>query len=59
VYDAITSPRVYRDPMSHSQAVAFIASARGTHFDPAVVDAFLEVASTMERLSDSERITSV
>ena len=51
VYDAITTPRVYRDPMTHSEAVAFIVSVKGTHFDPAVVDAFLEVASTVERLS--------
>jgi len=59
VYDAITTPRVYRDPMSHSEAVAFIVSVRGTHFDPSVVDAFLEVASKVERLSDSERVTPV
>jgi response regulator RpfG family c-di-GMP phosphodiesterase len=51
VYDAITTPRVYRDPMTHSEAVAFIVSVKGTHFDPAIVDAFLEVASTVERLS--------
>jgi HD-GYP domain-containing protein (c-di-GMP phosphodiesterase class II) len=56
VYDAITTPRVYRDPMSHSEAVAFIVSVRGTHFDPSVVDAFLEVAATVERLSDSDRV---
>ena len=34
VYDAITSRRVYREPMSHEEAVAFIVSGRGTHFDP-------------------------
>ena len=55
VYDAITTPRVYRDPMSHSEAVAFIVSVRGTHFDPSVVDAFLEVAAKVERLSDTGR----
>jgi response regulator RpfG family c-di-GMP phosphodiesterase len=51
VYDAITTPRVYREPMTHEEAVAFIVSVKGTHFDPAVVDAFLEVASSVERLS--------
>jgi HD-GYP domain-containing protein (c-di-GMP phosphodiesterase class II) len=51
VYDAITTRRVYRDPMSHADAVAFICAGRGTHFDPAVVDAFLRVAGTLERLS--------
>jgi adenylate cyclase len=59
VYDAITTPRVYRAPMSHGEAVAFIVSVKGTHFDPSVVDAFLEVSATIERLCDSERMTSV
>jgi HD-GYP domain-containing protein (c-di-GMP phosphodiesterase class II) len=51
VYDAITTRRVYRDPMSHEQAVAFICAGRGTHFDPSVVDAFLSVAGVLQRLS--------
>ena len=51
VYDAITTPRPYREPMTHGEAVAFIVSVKGTHFDPTVVDAFLEVASSVERLS--------
>ena len=51
VYDAVTSRRLYREPMSHEDAVAFIVSGRGTHFDPAVVDAFVKVARDVERLS--------
>jgi len=51
VYDAVTSRRVYREPMSHEDAVAFIDSGRGTHFDPSVVDAFVKVARDVERLS--------
>ena len=34
VYDAVTTRRVYREPMSHDDAVAFIVAGRGTHFDP-------------------------
>ena len=56
VYDAITTRRVYRDSMSHDEAVAFIVAERGTHFDPSVVDAFLDVAEAVRRLSvDSDR----
>jgi HD-GYP domain-containing protein (c-di-GMP phosphodiesterase class II) len=51
VYDAITSRRVYRESMSHDAAVAFIIEGRGTHFDPSVVDAFLEVSGTVKALS--------
>ncbi len=40
VYDALTSRRVYREPLSHHQARALMASERGTHFDPDILDAF-------------------
>jgi adenylate cyclase len=44
VYDAISTRTLYRSPMSHEQVVAYITAGRGSHFDPAVVDAFLRVA---------------
>ena len=44
VYDAITTRTLYRSPMSHDAAVAFIVEGRATHFDPAVVQAFIDVA---------------
>jgi putative two-component system response regulator len=43
VYDALISRRVYKDGMSHEQAVAIIAEGRGKHFDPDVTDAFLDI----------------
>ena len=44
VYDALTTRRVYREPMS-PRATPWRSSSpgSGTHFDPAVVDAFLEI----------------
>ena len=51
VYDAVTTRRAYREPMPHDEAVKFIVAGRGTHFDPAVVDAFLEVSRTLRRFS--------
>jgi adenylate cyclase len=44
VYDAAVTRRLYGPSKSHDETVRFIASSKGTHFDPAVVDAFLEVA---------------
>jgi putative two-component system response regulator len=44
VYDAIISPRVYKGPMTTDEAVEFIQSQSGTHFDPDVVNAFLELS---------------
>jgi len=43
VYDALISRRVYKAPMPHAEAVAVIREGRGTHFDPDMVDAFLEI----------------
>ena len=43
VYDALISRRVYKEGMPHEKAVTIIAESKGTHFDPDVVDAFLEL----------------
>lgn len=40
VFDAITTFRPYRMPMSHSDALALIRREGGRHFDPEVVAAF-------------------
>jgi PAS domain S-box-containing protein len=41
VYDALTSKRPYKEPISHEEAMKIIVEERGTHFDPDVVDAFV------------------
>ena len=41
-YDAITSRRPYKEPYSHEEAVRRIRKDRGLHFDPVVVDVFLD-----------------
>ena len=51
VYDATTTRTLYRQPMTHDEAVAFIVKGRGGHFDPDVVDAFLQVSGVMGALS--------
>lgn len=43
VYDALISGRVYRDGMPHDEAVAIIIKGRASHFDPYMVDAFIEI----------------
>ena len=41
VFDALTSDRVYRPAMTIDQAVAILREGRGTHFDPVLLDHFL------------------
>lgn len=43
VYDALTSRRVYKAAMSHDEARSIIVEGRGSHFDPDIVDVFLEI----------------
>lgn len=43
VYDALISERCYKQAMTHEQAVELIKAGRGTHFDPDIVDGFLEI----------------
>jgi HD-GYP domain-containing protein (c-di-GMP phosphodiesterase class II) len=43
VWDALTSDRAYRQGWDPSHALAHIEAGRGTHFDPAVVDALERV----------------
>ncbi len=42
VYDALVSRRPYKKPFSHDRARAIIIEGRGSHFDPTVVDAFMQ-----------------
>ncbi len=54
VYDAVLTRKLYLPPMPYDDAVAFIVKGSGTHFDPAVVDAFVRVAPTLHTLSDEQ-----
>ncbi len=40
-YDAMTSRRRYKEPISHEETVETVRSESGRHFDPVLVDAFL------------------
>ena len=58
VYDALISRRVYKPAYSHERAVSMIMDERGRHFDPDVVDAFIDVAREFQTISISYRDTA-
>ena len=58
VYDALTTNRVYKDAYSHNKAVEIIKSESGTHFDPLLVDAFLEITPTFNDLLNKNVTTA-
>ncbi|AIQ12301.1 chemotaxis protein CheY [Paenibacillus durus] len=51
VYDALTSKRVYKDAMSHEQAVQIIEGNAGKHFDPDIVRIFLGCQRKFQEIS--------
>jgi len=53
VYDALTSKRVYKEALFHEQAVEIIRADRGKHFDPEIVDAFLDVEDVFRNIAQS------
>jgi putative two-component system response regulator len=51
VYDALIARRVYKEPMTHEQAVEIIRAGRGSHFDPDITDAFLVIRETFRAIA--------
>lgn len=43
VFDALVSPRCYKEPFATDDVLRIISDERGRHFDPDVVDAFFTV----------------
>lgn len=56
VYDALVSDRVYRPAMPEAKALGIIREGRGSHFDPDILDVFLErlprLRAIRERIAD-------
>ena len=48
VFDALLSRRSYKEPFSFEKAVEIIKEESGTHFDPDVVEAFLNIAENLK-----------
>jgi diguanylate cyclase (GGDEF)-like protein/putative nucleotidyltransferase with HDIG domain len=53
-YDAMRSRRTYREPVPHEDAMKEIVRCSGTHFDPAVVTAFVNCHGDLKRILDEE-----
>ena len=48
VYDALTSDRPYRSAWSQTETMKYISDQSGTHFDPHVVPAFVEMMKSQD-----------
>lgn len=50
VYDAMRSARPYKPPLGHEETVRYILGCCGSHFDPAVCEAFKRSAEEFDRI---------
>lgn len=51
VYDALISKRVYKPAFPHEKAKAIILEGKGSHFDPAVVEAFVRCEAEFKAIA--------
>ncbi|MDR1445861.1 MAG: response regulator [Treponema sp.] len=50
VYDALISPRPYKEPLTHAEAVEIIERGKDTQFEPELIDIFMKVEHEFEKL---------
>ncbi|MEI7841766.1 MAG: two-component system response regulator [Gallionellaceae bacterium] len=51
VYDALLNERVYKPAIAHEAALAIMREGRGRHFQPEILDAFLEIHETIRAIA--------
>jgi len=51
VYDALICKRVYKPPFTHEKSFEIILEGKGKHFDPDVVDAFVETEDIFRQIA--------
>jgi len=51
VYDALICKRRYKPSFTHEEAIYVIAQNKGTHFDPVVVEVFLDVNEEFKKIA--------
>lgn len=52
VYDALASPRSYKDPFPEEKCIAILEEDSGTHFDPEIVEIFIEIFDVIKAIRD-------
>jgi putative two-component system response regulator len=50
VYDALVAVRPYKKSFSHEEAITIIQAESGTHFDPTLVNSFVNFAERIKSI---------
>ncbi|MGO9953485.1 MAG: CHASE2 domain-containing protein [Dissulfurispiraceae bacterium] len=59
VYDALISHRLYKERVSHENALDIMLAGRGSQFDPQLIDAFREIHVTFHSIAEQFTDASV
>ena len=51
VFDALVSPRVYKEAFSYDRSIKIIQEGRGTQFDPVITDALLKIQDELVKIA--------
>ena len=54
VYDALTTERFYKPAYSHQKSMQIIIDLRALHFDPAIVDVFIDLEDHFNRIREEQ-----
>ncbi|MGB3366121.1 MAG: HD domain-containing phosphohydrolase [Acidaminobacteraceae bacterium] len=59
VFDALTTKRVYKEEFPYEKAIKIIVDGKGVHFDPVLVEVFIELEKEMCDIADQfkDRVT--
>jgi len=52
VYDALVCARAYKPAMPYEKAISIITEGSGTHFDPVIIDAFVQIQKQFIEISE-------
>jgi HD-GYP domain-containing protein (c-di-GMP phosphodiesterase class II) len=52
VYDALSTKRPYKDALPHKQCVEYIRNEAGRHFDPDLVEVFVDIEATFRAIAE-------
>jgi putative two-component system response regulator len=55
VYDALINKRIYKQAYSHDKAVEIVRQSAGTHLDPDIVEAFLQLQGEFSHIAQLYR----
>ena len=59
VFDALGSRRPYKEPWTPSRVLQEIAQGSGSHFDPELVAAFLEISAQLDQDTELTRLDAI